>query len=165
MILVVYSTALKGSNHSFPFHSYISNQKRLFTINEDHMKFYSNLRNLWVFDILRSWKMLTLYRRAGIMWAFTVLHRTVTNTHLTYVSTMAFFNNSKLQYLWVLLKNLFLIIIKIIKKMCDVSKENCCTVILYFQVIGSFLFCRNLRDNNLSTLSWMAIRNSNLSTL
>ncbi|XP_051750852.1 neurotrophic tyrosine kinase, receptor, type 2b [Ctenopharyngodon idella] len=49
---------------------YISNQKRLYTITEDHMKFYSNLRNL-----------------------------TVTNTHLTYVSTMAFFNNSKLQYL------------------------------------------------------------------
>uniref|UniRef100_A0A8C2H7V8 Tyrosine-protein kinase receptor n=1 Tax=Cyprinus carpio TaxID=7962 RepID=A0A8C2H7V8_CYPCA len=49
---------------------YISNQKRLLTINEDHMKFYSNLRNL-----------------------------TVTNTHLTYISTMAFFNNSKLQYL------------------------------------------------------------------
>lgn len=38
----------------FAFHSYISNQKRLFTINEDHMKFYSNLRNLWVFVILRK---------------------------------------------------------------------------------------------------------------
>ncbi|XP_057205108.1 BDNF/NT-3 growth factors receptor-like [Triplophysa rosa] len=72
---------------------YITNQQRLFTITEDHLKFYSNLRNL-----------------------------TVTNSQLTSVSTMAFFNNSKLQYL-------------------------------------------NLRDNNLSTLSWMATRNANMSTL
>lgn len=72
---------------------YITNQNKLFTITEDHMKFYSNLRNL-----------------------------TVTNTQLTSVSMMAFFNNSKLQYL-------------------------------------------NLRDNNLSTLSWMATRNANMSTL
>ncbi|KAI4902515.1 hypothetical protein NFI96_013141 [Prochilodus magdalenae] len=72
---------------------YISNQNRLFIITEEYMKFYTNLRNL-----------------------------TVTNTHLTSVSTKAFANNAKLQYL-------------------------------------------NLRDNNLSTLSWTAIRNCNVSTL
>ncbi|XP_036436155.1 neurotrophic tyrosine kinase, receptor, type 2b [Colossoma macropomum] len=72
---------------------YITKQNRLFTITEDHMKFYTNLRNL-----------------------------TVTKTHLTSVSLKAFANNAKLQYL-------------------------------------------NLRDNNLSTLSWTAIRNCNMSTL
>ncbi|KAG9281842.1 neurotrophic tyrosine kinase, receptor, type 2b [Astyanax mexicanus] len=72
---------------------YITNQNRLFIITEDSMKLYTNLRNL-----------------------------TVTNTHLTSVSTTAFSSNGKLQYL-------------------------------------------NLRDNNLSTLSWKAIRNSNMSTL
>ncbi|XP_076868192.1 neurotrophic tyrosine kinase, receptor, type 2b isoform X2 [Brachyhypopomus gauderio] len=72
---------------------YITNQNKLFAITEDYMKFYTNLRNL-----------------------------TVINTHLTAVSTKAFGNNAKLQYL-------------------------------------------NLRENNLSTLSWTAIRNSNMSTL
>lgn len=83
--------------HSFQFHRYISNQKRLLTINEDHMKYYSNIRSLWVSEIF----MPNVNETAELMWAtYAVSHRTVTNTHLTYVSTMAFFNNSKLQYLW-----------------------------------------------------------------
>ncbi|KAF4072919.1 hypothetical protein AMELA_G00252880 [Ameiurus melas] len=72
---------------------YIANQNGLFELNEDCMKFYTNLRNL-----------------------------TIINTQLKTVSTTAFVYNSKLQYL-------------------------------------------NLRNNRLSTLSWMAIRNSNMSTL
>ncbi|XP_062844612.1 neurotrophic tyrosine kinase, receptor, type 2b [Trichomycterus rosablanca] len=72
---------------------YIANQNRLFTLTEDSIKFYTNLKNL-----------------------------TAINTQLTSVSSTAFVNNAKLQYL-------------------------------------------DLRDNKLSTLSWTAIRNSNVSTL
>ncbi|KAK2816201.1 hypothetical protein Q7C36_022472 [Tachysurus vachellii] len=72
---------------------YIANQNGLYILNEDYMKFYTNLRNL-----------------------------TIINTQLMSVSTTAFVYNSKLQYL-------------------------------------------DLRDNRLSTLSWTAIRNANMSTL
>ncbi|XP_030624650.1 neurotrophic tyrosine kinase, receptor, type 2b isoform X2 [Chanos chanos] len=72
---------------------YITNQNKLLVITEDNMRFYTNLRNL-----------------------------TVTNTRLMSISTTAFVNNAKLEYL-------------------------------------------NLRDNNLSTLSWTAFRNSNMSYL
>ncbi|KAL0965787.1 hypothetical protein UPYG_G00285700 [Umbra pygmaea] len=67
---------------------YIANQKKLFNINDDSLKYYSNLRNL-----------------------------TVINTRLTSISSQAFYNNTRLQYL-------------------------------------------NLRDNNLSTLSWRTFQNT-----
>ncbi|XP_056146387.1 neurotrophic tyrosine kinase, receptor, type 2b [Lampris incognitus] len=68
---------------------YISNQNRLFEINDNSLKYYINLRNL-----------------------------TVTKTRLTSISSDAFFNNTRLQYV-------------------------------------------NLRDNNLSTLSWRTFQNLN----
>ncbi|CAB1318067.1 unnamed protein product [Coregonus sp. 'balchen'] len=71
---------------------YIANQNRLFDINDNSLKYYSNLRNL-----------------------------TVTNTRLTSISSQAFFNNTRLQYL-------------------------------------------NLRDNNLSTLSWRTFLNLNMTS-
>ncbi|XP_038826097.1 BDNF/NT-3 growth factors receptor-like [Salvelinus namaycush] len=71
---------------------YIANQNRLFDINDNSLKYYSNLRNL-----------------------------TVTNTKLTSISSQAFFNNTRLQYL-------------------------------------------NLRDNNLSTLSWKTFQNLNMTS-
>ncbi|XP_029512247.1 BDNF/NT-3 growth factors receptor-like isoform X4 [Oncorhynchus nerka] len=71
---------------------YIANQNRLFDINDNSLKYYSNLRNL-----------------------------TVTNTRLTSISSQAFFNNTRLQYL-------------------------------------------NLRDNNLSTLSWKTFQNLNMTS-
>ncbi|XP_064833635.1 BDNF/NT-3 growth factors receptor-like [Oncorhynchus masou masou] len=71
---------------------YIANQNRLFDINDNSLKYYSNLRNL-----------------------------TVTNTGLTSISSEAFFNNTRLQYL-------------------------------------------NLRDNNLSTLSWRTFINLNMTS-
>uniref|UniRef100_A0A4W5Q724 LRRNT domain-containing protein n=1 Tax=Hucho hucho TaxID=62062 RepID=A0A4W5Q724_9TELE len=49
---------------------YIANQNRLFDINDNSLKYYSNLRNL-----------------------------TVTHTGLTSISLEAFFNNTRLQYL------------------------------------------------------------------
>ncbi|XP_041914757.1 neurotrophic tyrosine kinase, receptor, type 2b isoform X1 [Alosa sapidissima] len=72
---------------------FITNQDRLFTISESHMKSYFNLRNL-----------------------------TVTNSQLSSISPKAFLYNARLQYL-------------------------------------------NLKDNNLSTLSWKAFKNSNMSYL
>ncbi|XP_055730956.1 BDNF/NT-3 growth factors receptor-like [Salvelinus fontinalis] len=71
---------------------YIANQNRLFDINDNSLKYYSNLRNL-----------------------------TVTNTKLTSISSQAFFNNTRLQYL-------------------------------------------NLRDNDLSTLSWKTFQNLNMTS-
>lgn len=112
-------------NHSFQFHRYISNQKRLLTINEDHMKYYSNLRNLWVSEIF----MPNVNETAELMWAYAVSHRTVTNTHLTYVSTMAFFNNSKLQYLWGFFCWYFIKFNEIIKQ---ILKCNKCSILLFF---------------------------------
>ncbi|XP_008324497.1 BDNF/NT-3 growth factors receptor-like [Cynoglossus semilaevis] len=70
---------------------YIANQDRLFDINDNSLRYYINLRNL-----------------------------TVTRTRLTSISTDAFFNNTRLQYV-------------------------------------------NLRDNNLSTLSWRTFQNFNIS--
>ncbi|XP_071400491.1 neurotrophic tyrosine kinase, receptor, type 2b [Centroberyx affinis] len=70
---------------------YIANQNRLFDINDNSLKYYINLRNL-----------------------------TVTKTRLTSISSDAFFNNTRLQYV-------------------------------------------NLRDNNLSTLSWRTFQNLNTS--
>ncbi|KAF7666473.1 hypothetical protein LDENG_00106640 [Lucifuga dentata] len=68
---------------------YIANQNRLFDINDNSLRHYINLRNL-----------------------------TVTKTRLTSISSDAFFNNTRLQYV-------------------------------------------NLRDNNLSTLSWRTFQNLN----
>ncbi|XP_071751066.1 neurotrophic tyrosine kinase, receptor, type 2b isoform X3 [Centroberyx gerrardi] len=72
---------------------YIANQYKLFDINDNSLKYYVNLRNL-----------------------------TVTKTRLTSVSSDAFFNNTRLQYV-------------------------------------------NLRDNNLSTLSWRTFQNLNTTYL
>uniref|UniRef100_A0A4W6C5A3 Neurotrophic tyrosine kinase, receptor, type 2b n=1 Tax=Lates calcarifer TaxID=8187 RepID=A0A4W6C5A3_LATCA len=69
---------------------YIANQNRLFDINDNSLRHYINLRNL-----------------------------TVTKTRLTSISSDAFFNNTRLQYV-------------------------------------------NLRDNNLSTLSWRTFQNFNI---
>ncbi|XP_042250589.1 neurotrophic tyrosine kinase, receptor, type 2b isoform X1 [Thunnus maccoyii] len=69
---------------------YIANQNRLFEINDNSLRYYINLRNL-----------------------------TVMKTRLTSISSDAFFNNTRLQYV-------------------------------------------NLRDNNLSTLSWKTFQNFNI---
>lgn len=69
---------------------YIANQNRLFEINDNSLRYYINLRNL-----------------------------TVMKTRLTSISSDAFFNNTRLQYV-------------------------------------------NLRDNNLSTLSWKTFQNFNV---
>ncbi|XP_051794571.1 neurotrophic tyrosine kinase, receptor, type 2b [Acanthochromis polyacanthus] len=69
---------------------YIANQNRLFDISDSRLRYYINLRNL-----------------------------TVTRTRLTSISSDAFFNNTRLQYV-------------------------------------------NLRDNNLSTLSWRTFQNFNI---
>ncbi|KAM3599262.1 uncharacterized protein V6R79_002798 [Siganus canaliculatus] len=69
---------------------YIANQNRLFDINDNSLRYYINLRNL-----------------------------TVTKTRLTSITSDAFFNNTRLQYV-------------------------------------------NLRDNNLSTLSWRTFQNFNI---
>ncbi|KAJ7986983.1 hypothetical protein DPEC_G00334030 [Dallia pectoralis] len=71
---------------------YIANQNKLFDINDNSLKYYSNLRNL-----------------------------TVINTSLTSISSQAFNNNTRLQYL-------------------------------------------NLRNNNLSTLSWRTFQNLNITS-
>lgn len=102
--------------------------------------------------------------------------RTVINSRLTYVSKLAFENNIKLQYLWVhtlynvpfLIRLIFgwftvsfyVIIVRAIWLKC--IKYGCVAVNNY--LIFDFT-SRNLKDNNLSTLSWRIFHHLNISYL
>ncbi len=85
--------------------------------------------------------------------------RTVTNTRLAYISRQAFQSNPKLQYLWVLWFRRSWINIKCIIKVFSM---------FYYMLLSTLIvvfFYRNLKENNLSNLSWRTFRNLNISYL
>lgn len=95
--------------------------------------------------------------------------RTVINSRLTYVSKLAFESNLKLQYLWVntLYNASFMVMLfydyksYLTKAVLDGS-----SVLLRLITPCCLIFAsRNLKDNNLSTLSWRIFHHLNISYL